>query len=96
MEKAIRMNDTMVIRKQKTMLLTVSSRALPDGKWFRSTRFTARFDTINVTLDIGSKMASAIVVNRESDPEEIAPQSWRPASATLAAKEPHTAIWNLR
>ena len=69
----MRMNDTDVIRKQKTMLPTVSRRALPDGKRLGSTRFTARLVTIKVMLDIGSKMASAMVVNKESDPEEIAP-----------------------
>ena len=72
-EKAMRMKDTEDIRKQKTMFPTVSRRALPDGKRLGSTCFTARLVTIRVTLDMGSKIASAIVVNRESEPDVTAP-----------------------
>lgn len=66
-------HDTAVIRKQKTMLPAVSMRALPEGKRRGSTLFTARLQMMSVTLDMGSKMASAMVVKRESElPAEIA------------------------
>ncbi len=52
---------------------TVSRRALPEGKRLGSTRFTARLVKINVTFDIGSKIESAIVVNKDREPEERAP-----------------------
>ena len=55
------------------MFPTVSRRALPDGNRLGSTCFTARLVTISVTFDIGSKIASAMVVKRESEPDDTAP-----------------------
>lgn len=69
-DSTMMMKDTEVIRKQKTMLPAVSMRALPEGKRRGSTRLTARLQTMRVTLDMGSKMASAMVVNKERDPPE--------------------------
>ncbi len=66
------MSETAVMRKQKTMLPTVSRRALPEGKRAGSTRRTARFVRISVRLDMGSKMASAMVVKSEREPDEMA------------------------
>ena len=57
-EPYIRMRETAVIRKQKAILPTVSSLAFPDGNRFGSTRFTALFEMIRVTFDMGSKIAS--------------------------------------
>jgi hypothetical protein len=39
-------------------------------------------------FDKGSKIASAIVVMRDRDPEEMAAYIWRPARRTFAMKEP--------
>ena len=65
--------ETAVMRKQKTMFPAVSIRALPEGNLRGSTRLTARLQTIRVMLDRGSKMASAMVVNKESeDPADMA------------------------
>ena len=64
------MKETAVMRKQKTMFPAVSIRALPEGKRRGSTRLTARLHTMRVTLDMGSKMASAIVVKSEREPPE--------------------------
>ena len=73
MERTTMMKETAVIRKQKTMLPAVSMRAFPDGNLRGSTCFTARLQTMRVTLDMGSKMASAIVVKRDRDePAETA------------------------
>src|SRR6266487_3070356 len=70
-EKEIRMKETAVIMKQKVILPTVSRRALPEGKRRGSTWETARLVTMRVTFERGSKMASAIVVKRDSDPDDI-------------------------
>ena len=88
MENAIRMNDTEVMRKQKVMFPTVSRRAFPDGKRLGSTRLTARFVTMRVIFDMGSNTASAMVVKRDSDPDEMAPYNCNPASNRFAAKDP--------
>ena len=65
--------DTADMRKQKTMLPTVSMRAFPEGKRRGSTRLTAWWHAMSVTFDIGSKIASAMVVNKESElPAETA------------------------
>jgi hypothetical protein len=66
------MRETEVMRKQKTMFPAVSIRAFPEGNLLPSTRFTARRDTIRVMLDRGSKRASAMVVNSESDLDDAA------------------------
>src|SRR5271155_611219 len=91
-EKAIKMNDTAVIKKQKTMLPAVSIRAFPAGYFRASTVATALLLRRSVKFDSGSKIASAMVVNRESDPDEMAPYSCRMARRTLATNEPYTAI----
>lgn len=72
-EVTIRMKETDVIKKQNAMFPAVSMRALPDGNLLGSTRLTARFDRIKVTLLNGSKMASAMVVRSDSEPEDAAP-----------------------
>ena len=65
--------ETEVMRKQKTMFPAVSMRAFPDGKRRASTRFTARLEMMSVMLERGSKIASAMVVKRESElPAETA------------------------
>ena len=64
------MKETAVMRKQKTMLPAVSILAFPEGKRRGSTRLTARLDAMRVTLDKGSKMASAMVVKREREPPD--------------------------
>ena len=65
--------ETAVIRKQNTMFPAVSIRALPEGNLRGSTLLTARLQTMRVMLDMGSKMASAMVVNKESElPAEMA------------------------
>lgn len=71
-ERTIRRKDTAVIRKQKTMFPAVSILAFPEGNLRGSTFLTARLQTMSVTFDMGSKIASAIVVNRESEPDEVA------------------------
>lgn len=66
-------HETAVIMKQNTMLPAVSMRAFPDGKRRGSTDFTARLEMMRVILDRGSKIASAMVVKRESElPAETA------------------------
>ena len=61
------------MRKQKTIFPAVSIRALPEGNLRGSTFLTARLQIIRVMLDKGSKMASAMVVNKESElPADIA------------------------
>lgn len=72
-ESTMMMLETAVMRKQKTMLPAVSMRAFPDGNRQGSTVLTARAQTIRVMLDIGSKIASAMVVKRDKEPEEMAP-----------------------
>lgn len=72
-DMTIRMNETAIMRKQKTMLAAVSRRALPEGNRLASTLLIARWDTIKTRLERGSKIASAIVANSDSDPEAIAP-----------------------
>jgi len=69
----MRMNETVVIMKQKTIFPVVSKRALPEGKRFGSTLLTARLVRIRVMFDIGSKIESAMVVIKESEPEVTAP-----------------------
>ena len=65
--------ETADMRKQKTMFPAVSIRALPEGNRRGSTFLTARLQTMRVMLDMGSKTASAIVVNKESElPADIA------------------------
>ncbi len=86
------MNDNEHMMKQKTMLPAVSMRAFPEGNFRGSTRFTARWDRINVMFDNGSKMASAMVVNNDNEPEEAAAYSCNPANTTFAAKLPWMAI----
>lgn len=66
------MNETEVMRKQNTIFPAVSIRAFPEGNRRGSTFFTARLQTISVTLDSGSKTASAMVVNKESEREDVA------------------------
>ena len=73
MEKAIKINETAVIRKQKTIFPAVSIRAFPAGYFLASTVATALLLKISVTFDIGSNIASAMVVKRDSEPEETAP-----------------------
>ena len=94
MENAIMTHETAVMRKQKTIFPTVSIRAFPEGNLRGFTFFTARLVNMRVTLDIGSKIASAIVVKSEREPELEAAYIWRQARMTLAAKDPLTAIWN--
>lgn len=65
----MRIIDTAVIMKQKTILPAVSMRAFPEGKRRGSTFLTARLQAIRVRLDMGSKIASAMVVKREREPE---------------------------
>lgn len=72
-ENAIRISETEVMRKQKTMLPTVSRRALPEGNRAGSTRLMARLVMIKVTLDMGSKMASAMVVKSDRELDVMAP-----------------------
>src|SRR5436190_16488224 len=72
-EKAIKTSDTAVIRKQKAMLPAVSIRAFPAGNFRGSTRWTALWQRRSVRFDIGSKMASAMVVRRDNDPDAMAP-----------------------
>ena len=72
-ESTMMMKETDVMRKQKTMLPTVSIRALPEGKRRGSTCWMAWWQIIRVMLDRGSKMASAMVVKREREvPAEMA------------------------
>ena len=59
--------ETAVMRKQKTIFPAVSIRALPEGNLRGSTLLTARLQTMRVMLDKGSKMASAMVVNKERE-----------------------------
>ena len=67
------MRETEVMRKQKMMLPAVSMRALPEGKRRGSTWRMARWQMMRVMLESGSKMASAMVVNRErEEPAEMA------------------------
>ena len=66
-DKAIIIQETAVMRKQNTMFPAVSMRALPEGNLRGSTLLTARLQTMRVTLDKGSKIASAMVVNKESE-----------------------------
>lgn len=94
MEKAIMIKDTAVIKKQKQMFPAVSMRALPAGNLRGSTFVTALLDNKRVMFDMGSKMASAIVVKRDSEPEDTAPYTCTIDKMTLAAKLPHTAILN--
>jgi len=68
----IRISETAVMRKQKAMFPAVSMRALPEGKRLGSTWFTARLQRISVKLLIGSKIASAMVVKSDKDPEAMA------------------------
>ena len=57
----------MVIRKQKTMFPAISMRALLERNLRGSTLLTARLQTIRVIFDMGSEMASAMMVNRKSE-----------------------------
>ena len=72
-EKAMSMKETEVMRKQKTMFPAVSIRAFPEGNFRGSTLWTARLHAMRVMLDSGSKMASAMVVKRDKEPEAVAP-----------------------
>ena len=67
MESTIMIQETAAMRKQKTIFPAVSIRALPEGNLLGSTFLTARLQTMSVMLDMGSKMASAMVVNKESE-----------------------------
>lgn len=71
-ERTIRRKDTAVIRKQNTIFPAVSILAFPEGNRRGSTFLTARLQAISVMFDMGSNIASAMVVNRESDPDEKA------------------------
>lgn len=72
MDSTMMTTETVIIRKQKNMLPAVSMRALPEGNFRPSTRFTARLQTINVRFDIGSNSESAMVVNSDNDLDDAA------------------------
>lgn len=72
MERTMRMKDTDVMRKQNTILPAVSIRAFPEGKRRGSTVLMARWHVISVMLDKGSKIASAMVVKRDNEPDDTA------------------------
>ena len=94
MESTIIRKETAVMRKQKTILPAVSILALPLGKRRGSTFRTARLQMMSVTFDRGSKIASAMVVNSDKEPEETAPYICKAARMRFAAKEPWIAILN--
>ena len=68
-DRTIRIHETAFMMKQKTMLPAVSILALPDGNLRASTFLTALLQTMSVTFERGSKIASAIVVHSDSEPE---------------------------